>query len=194
MRQIPEMKPGDVFGFSSCSSMGFWINLGTWGIPFWCLSHVAVVAAHPSTGQPLLFESTLSGNRRCVIQKEHVKGMQAHYPGLRIQLYHGKVWHYSLRNTLSDKQSNRLTEYFVGLLGVGYYKIGAFRSRATPWGLLEQYWRPENLQALFCAEVSAAGLRVVNEFRTGNASKWNPNSFVRALRRRGIVGKPQRVK
>ena len=174
--------------------MGFWINVGTLGIPFWSLSHVAVVAAHPNTGHPLLFESTTYCRYRCVIRKEYVKGMQSHYPGSRIQLYHGKVWHYSLRNTLSDKQSNRLTEFFVGLLGVGYDKIGAFRSRDTPWGLLEQYWRPENLQALFCAEVSAAGLREVGEFRTGNVSKWNPNSFVRALKRRGIVGKPQRVK
>lgn len=174
--------------------MGFWINLGTWGIPFWSLSHVAIVAAHPNTGQPLLFESTTYCRQQCVIRNKWVQGVQAHTPDVRIGLYRGKVWHYPLRESLTVEQGVLLTESCVSYLGVGYDAIGAFRSRATPWGLLERYWRPENLQALFCSEYCAAMEREIGVFRTGHASKWNPNSFARELQRRGIVRRPVRVK
>lgn len=174
--------------------MGFWINLGTWGIPFYSLSHVAIVAKNPETGTCVLFESTSLCEQRCVVREKHVEGVQGHYVSLRSRLYKGKVYHYPLAKNLTDKQSGCLTDFCIGHLGVGYDAIGAFRSRDTPWGLLEQRFRPENLQALFCSEFCAAALREIEEFRTGSVSKWNPNSFARALHRRGIVDRPQRVK
>lgn len=188
------IEPGDIVGFSSCDATGFWVNIGTLGIPFWSISHVAIAAAHPNTGRVLLFESTSECPLLCAIQKRAISGVQAHYSGARINTYRGKIWHYQLRKPLTAEQSVLLTESCVSYLGVSYDKIGAFRSRATPWSWLERHWRPESLQALFCSEYCAAMEREIGVFPTGDASKWNPNSFVRALSNRAIVKMPGRLK
>lgn len=188
------IEPGDIVGFSSCDATGFWVNIGTLGIPFWSISHVAIAAAHPSTGQTLLFESTSKCSLHCVIRKRMVSGVQAHYPRARINTYRGKVWHYPLRKRLTTEQSALLTESCVNYLEVGYDAIGAFRSRATPWGWLERHWRPESLQALFCSEYCAAMEREIGVFPTGDVSKWSPNSFCRAMSNRATVKMPGRLK
>lgn len=186
--------PGDIVGFSSCSQSGFWVNIGTLGLPFWSLSHVAIVGLHPNTGTPVLFEATSLCDMRCAVKKRKISGVQAHYPDIRVRRYHGKAWHYQLKKPLTVEQSAHLTDFCVGHIGIGYDAIGALRARSTALGLLERHWRPENLQALFCSEFCAAAERAIGVFNTGDASKWNPNSFVRALRRRAIVGKPTRKK
>ena len=49
-------RPGDIIGFSSCSQSGFWVNVGTLGIPFWSLSHVGIVGLHPNSGVPVIYD------------------------------------------------------------------------------------------------------------------------------------------
>lgn len=185
-------KPGDVLAFSSCSLGGAGINLATWGIPFWSISHVGIVANNPGSGRPLVFEATKSCKLPCVLQGVHVEGVQAHLIRLRVKRYHGRVWLYPLRNPLTPAESESLTSFCMKHLGVGYDPIGAFRARHTPLGLFLLHFRAENLMSLFCAEWCAAAERQVNRFHTGNVSKWNPNSFCRALLRRGVCGRPQR--
>ena len=42
-RPRPEPKAGDIIGFSGDSWLSVGINLATYGIPFWSLSHVGIL-------------------------------------------------------------------------------------------------------------------------------------------------------
>ena len=72
-----DLKAGDVIGFSGNSWISALINIGTYGIPFWGISHVGVMA-HAADGRLLLFESTTLENMPCEISGECFNGTQAH--------------------------------------------------------------------------------------------------------------------
>lgn len=188
---IDQMLPGDLVGFSACSALGIAINLATCGVPFYGLSHVAIVADHWDHGR-LLFESTTLPERACYIQGSRVSGVQAHRLRGRLSTYHGKIWHYPLAEPLDTVQSKRLARYCVDHLGLDYDAIGAFRSRRTPLGWLERRLRPEDLTSIFCSELIADAWRDCGVWWIGNASKWNPNALARAARRRDVVQRPIR--
>ena len=61
----PAPKAGDIIGFSGDSWMSAGINMATYGIPFWSLSHVGIVGEHD--GELLLFESTELNKLPCAI-------------------------------------------------------------------------------------------------------------------------------
>lgn len=194
--------PGDILGFSSHTLTGAAINVATYGIPFWSLSHVGIIAdldalhAARPTDAPLslLFESTTLSRLRCVVQGERVRGVQVHFPADVIADYPGKAWHYPLATPLRPLASARLTSFLLRQIGKDYDQIGAFRAGGVGYSWLESRLRPENLESLFCAELCVAAHRKVGVFRTKHASRWSPNAFVRAERRGGILGKPIRIK
>jgi len=188
------LRPGDVVGFSSSEWTGWIINGGTWGLPLWGLSHVALVAAHPDDGRPVLFESTSLYNEPCLLQGEIVEGVQCHEIWPRVEAYRGKVWHYPRRRSISAEQSVDLTEFCMSNLGTSYDRIGAFRSRGAGFGWFEKFFLGQDLTSLFCSEFAAVALDHIEAFYTANASKWNPNALCRALLRRGISQKPVRLK
>ncbi len=205
---MSKLLPGDILGFSSHTLRGAVINMATYGIPFWGLSHVGIIADTHSlvlTGymthqrlllRPyyLLFESTVASELQCAIQHKSVCGVQAHFPSDRIADYPGKVWHYPLNTTLRPLASARLASYLLRQIGKSYDQIGAFRAGGVGYSWLESKLRPENLESLFCSELCAAAHRHIGVFKTKHASKWSPNAFVRAERREGILGKPIRLK
>ena len=72
-----DLKAGDVIGFSGNSWISGLINIGTYGIPGWGISHVGIMA-HADDGRLLLFESTTLENMPCEISGECFDGTQAH--------------------------------------------------------------------------------------------------------------------
>ena len=63
-----EVKAGDILGFSGRSWISAGINIATYGIPLWGISHVGIMA-HSPDGKLRFFESTsLDGDIPCEIR------------------------------------------------------------------------------------------------------------------------------
>ena len=188
----PEPKPGDIIGFSGNCWLSVGINLASYGIPFWSLSHVGIVGEHK--GELLLFESTSLSELPCAIQGKPVWGTQAHRLDGCVRAYRGKVWHYPLYRPLYAFESQRLSAFLLKYLGKDYDAIGAFRAGGIGWSWLESKLRRQDLTSLFCSEYCAAAHAHVGVFRTDHVGRWSPNRLVRTERRRGILRRPWRLK
>jgi len=188
----PAPKAGDIIGFSGDNWLSAGISVATLGIPFWDLSHVGIIGEHK--GELLLFESTTLNDSPCVIQKERVRGAQAHRIDDRVQAYRGKVWLYPVYRPLYAYEGNRLSEFLIEHLGRDYDAIGAFRSGGNVFSWIESLLRRQDLSSLFCSELCAAAFQCTGILPTDNASRWNPNRLVRACRRRGVLRRPWRLK
>lgn len=186
------IKEGDILGFLGSSIASSVINIGTYGIPGWGLSHVGIASKYE--GDTILFESTTLNDRPCYIRKQHVQGVQAHPIPYSIESYAGKIWHYPLIKPLRKNEGLRLSSYLMKQLGKDYDYLGAGRSGGKLIACLESLLRKEDVMYLFCSELCAASHRYIERFDTLNVSQWNPNSFTREERRRGILGKPVRLK
>lgn len=187
-----DLPPGGLLGFSSFSLCGALINLGTWGLPFFGLSHVAIVARHPGLDTPLLWESTSRCDLPCAIRGKRVSGVQAHWIAERIGGYRGKVWYYPLRPGLSGDQNADLTDFLDRRLGTDYDYLGALRARDATF--IEKLLGKENLHTLFCSELVATAWNEIGVWHTPNASRWSPNRLARTAVDVGIVGKPRRIR
>lgn len=187
-----DLKPGDIIGFSGYGWISVGINLVTYGIPFWSLSHLGIVGEH--NGKLLLYESTTLCDIPCAITGKTVRGVQAQELDSRLARYRGKIYHYPLYRELYENERRRLTEFLNSQLGRPYDDVGAFRAGGLGYSWLESKLRGESLSALFCSELCAAAHSRVGVFPTDNASRWNPNRFVRAERNREILYKPRRMK
>jgi hypothetical protein len=188
----PEVKAGDIIGFSGDSWMSFGISVATLGIPFWDLSHVGIIGEHE--GELLLFESTTLSDLACVIQEKRVSGVQAHRMDDRVQAYRGKAWLYPVYRSLYPPESKRLSSFLTKHIGKDYDTIGAVRSGGKVCSWIESLLRRQDLSSLFCSELCAAAFQCTGILPTDNASRWNPNRLVRACRRRGILRQPWRLK
>ena len=97
---LPQQKPpvaetikaGDIVGFSGRSWISAGINIATYGIPLWDISHVGIMA-HAPDGRLLIFESTSLENLPCEISHENFTGTQAHLLDDILRVYEGKAWH-----------------------------------------------------------------------------------------------------
>jgi hypothetical protein len=191
-RREPPYNIGDVIGFLGRGFGSRFINLGTYGIPNWGISHVAVVGDCDDI--PVLFESTTSSEYPCYIKREFVRGVQAHTIGETIESYDGFIWHYPLYRELYNHEKTRLRAYLVGKLGTPYDLIGAVRSGGAGFSWLESRFREEDLSSVFCSEFLASAFAHTGLYSIANASRWNPNKITRQLRRRGILRRPVRKK
>lgn len=188
------VKAGDTVGFSGRSWLSAGINIATYGIPFWGISHVGIMANAPA-GRLLIFESTsLDGDIPCEITGKPICGTQAHDLDFILQHYSGKAWHYPLYRPLYPNEDERLTEFLFDTIGVPYDALGAFRSAGVGLSWIESLFREQSLASIFCSEWTAAAYAVVGLFATDNVSRWNPNRLVRHLRRASILLKPRRLK
>jgi hypothetical protein len=187
------MKAGDWIGFSSHSAFGASVNTFTWGIPFWHLSHVGVIADYE--GQLLLFESTTLSDVPCVIQRKPVRGVQAVRLRDRLAKYQGKAWRYPLYRTLYDHESRRLTKFLVDRLGRPYDERAAIES-AGLLGLLTCVATKIRVPdwAYFCSDLGMGAVSDVGLIATDDSAKWNPNKAVRYLRKREILLPRRRLK
>ena len=175
------VKAGDIIGFSGRNLASDGINIATFGIPRRGISHVGIV--EPSRyGGPHLFESTSK------------KGVQSGVLREAVAAYDGRVWAYTLTRSLYSHELTRMTYCLAGLESRNYDFRGAFRSGGRIWSWIQAAFRGEDLTSLFCSELAAEVLSYIGIFPTSNASRWNPNHFVRKLRRLGIVNSPRRLK
>lgn len=186
------MKPGDLLGFSGDSWASAGINLVTYGIPFWSLSHVGILGEHG--GELLLFESTTLSDLPCLVRGECFAGTQAHRTGDIVSAYRGKVWHYPIYRPLFDDERGRLNDFLIRHTGLPYDAIGAFRSGGIGYSWIESKLRLADLSSLFCSEFCCAAHAAIGLFITDHVSRWSPNRFVRAERRQGLLLKPARLK
>lgn len=187
------VKSGDIIGFSGDSFLSDVINVATYGLPRWGVSHVGIMGS-ASDGRLLLFESTTLTELPCEIAGTPFNGSQAHVLDDVIRNYRGKVWHYPLCRNLYGNESERLTQFLMDTVHIPYDEMGAFRSGGEGLSWIESLFREESLTTIFCSEWCCAAHRAIGVFCTDNVSRWNPNRFVRTERRRGILLKPRRLK
>jgi hypothetical protein len=189
-----EFKAGDVLGFCGYTWISAAINIATYGIPFWGISHVGIVGSCPD-GKLRLFESTtLDGNVPCEITGKAISGAQAHSIDEQIKRYAGKCYHYPLYRELYPQEDERLTEFLVETIGTPYDEMGAMRSAGVGLSSIESLFREQNLTSIFCSEWVAAAYAVIGLHPTDNVSRWNPNRLTRHLRRHRILCKSRRLK
>ena len=189
---MPTFRPGDLIGFSGSAWTSAFIQLVTYGIPGWSLSHVAIIGEHDSKN--LLFESDENPKLPCAIRGTIAKGVQAHSIQEKIASYPGKVWHYSLSRELYSFEQARLNGFLLSKIGDGYDKIGAIRAGGLGFSWVESCFHEENLNSLFCSEYCAAAHREIGLFPTDNVGRWSPNRLCRKERRMGLLLKPRRLK
>jgi hypothetical protein len=188
----PIIRAGDVIGFSGDCWLSAFINLATYGIPYWSISHVGVMADYAD--QLLLFESTVLSDIPCAIQGIDIPGTKAVALEERVKGYCGKIWHYPLYRLLYDFERERLSEFLLSTLGMPYDSIGAVRAGGLGWSWLESKLWPADLSAIFCSEWVCAAHTVLGVFQTDHISRWSPNRLIRTERKRGILQAPWRLK
>ncbi len=182
------IRAGGVVGFSGQAWQSDVINLATYGIPRWGISHVGIIAKYK--GELLLFESTTFDSLPCVIQGKCFSGVQAHRLMDVLEVYAGRVWAYPLTRPLYPFEDTRLSEFLRGKIATPYDTEGALESA----GWLSRALHGEDLHELFCSELVAAALNEIGLLPTGNASGWTPNRLVRRLVREEVVRLPRRLK
>ena len=191
---VPEtIKAGDIVGFSGRSWISAGINLATYGIPLWGISHVGIMA-HAPDGRLLIFESTSLEDLPCEISHENFTGTQAHLLDDILRVYEGKAWHYPVYRPLYDYEDKRLTEFLMATIHTPYDAMGAFRSAGVGLSWVESLFHPENLHSIICSEWVAAAYADIGLVPSANAARWNPNHLVRHLRGAEILRNPRRLK
>lgn len=188
------VKPGDIVGFCGHSWLSAGINIATYGVPLFGLSHIGIMA-HALDKRLLIFESTsLNDDEPCEITGKSILGTQAHRLERILELYSGRAWHYPLYRPLYAWEDERLTEFLVGTIGTPYDMMGAFRAGGVGLSWVESLFREQNLTTIFCSEWVAAAYAYVGLHPTDNVSRWSPNKLTRHLRWDGIICKPRRLK
>jgi len=190
---LPAARAGDIVGFSGRYWISAAVNIATYGIPLFGISHVGIIANSPD-GKLRLFESTsLDGDSPCEILGKPICGTQAHSLDTVLQRYRGKAWLYPLYRSLYPNEDQRLTEFLVSTLGVPYDEMGALRSAGIGLSWVESLFREQDLHLIYCSEWCAAAYAVIGLHATANVSRWNPNRLCRNLRWHGILRKPRRL-
>jgi hypothetical protein len=192
-KSVLTLQPGDIIGFSGDSWISDFINLATYGIPRWGISHMGIMG-EAADGRLLLFESTTLDGLPCEITREHFNGTQAHTLDAVVRAYQGKVWHYRLYRSLYENERQRLTRFLMGTVHTPYDDMGAFRSGGIGLSWIESLFREQDLTRIFCSEWVAAALACVGLWITDNVSRWNPNRLTRRLRSAGVICRPRRLK
>jgi len=186
-----DFKPGDLLGFSGDGGISFVVNILSYGIPWFSISHVGILGEHD--GELLLFESTTLSNIPCKIQDKRVEGVQAVYLKDRVAHYDGKVFHYPLVDPLTDDENQQLYDFLHEQIGKPYDLIGALRAGGKLVAWFESHLREADLNFLFCSELVASSLHKVNRLETHNVSSWNPNRLIRHGLKKNILHKPRRL-
>ena len=188
------LKPGDIIGFSGKNWLSAGINIATYGVPLYSVSHVGIVAEVNVGGKLLLFESTtLNGSWPCLITGKTICGTQAHSPEFIVGQYKGGAWHYPLYRELYVHERVRLTYFLRRYIGIKYDAKGALRAGGLAFAFLESLFREQSSQTLFCSEWVAAAQQAIGILQTGNFSGWSPNYLCRYERRAGVLMRPKRL-
>ena len=186
-----DFRPGDTIGFSGDGGISFAVNILSYGLPWFSISHVGILGEHE--GELLLFESTTLSNIPCVIQQKSVEGVQAVRLEDRVQEYDGKVFHYPLVEPLFVSERKHLNQFLTDQIGKPYDLIGALRAGGKLVSWFESHLREADLNFLFCSELVASSLHRVDRLETHNVSSWSPNRLIRHGLKKNILQKPKRL-
>ncbi len=170
-----QFKSGDIIAFSGRNFLSDIINIGTYGIPRWSISHVGIAVREFS-----FLEALPVGVRESCLDD--------------IEQYNGRVWIYPLYRKLYKHEEKRLLKLLYDAVGIPYDKLGAGRSAGFLFASIQALFRGQDLSTFFCSELIANKLSEIGIHPVTNASKWNPNRLVRDLRRDRVVCKPIRLK
>ncbi len=186
------LRDGDVVGFSGKGFVSDGVNLATFGIPRWGLSHIGIIAE--VADDKYLFESTtLNGGKPCAILGKPISGVQAHLIG-DILTRPGKVWHYPLSVPLVPAERYKLSMRLQAHLGTPYDYKGAARSGGNLIRIFEGILRRQDLSEFFCSELVAFMLTQLGIANIINSSAQSPNSLARRLKRVEICTSRKRIK
>lgn len=180
---LPSFAPGDILGFSGRHWASWGINLCSYGVPGWGLSHVGIVSLKDGPDEGL----------RC-FDSNYGVGVSHEKIATKIGEYDGRVWQYRITRPLYLHEVCRLTRHASSFLGRPYDQRGALRSGGKAFGIAQAIFRREDVASLFCSEFVAECLNHIGLFPTGSVSRWSPNHLMRRLRAMGIVHKPVRLK
>jgi hypothetical protein len=180
---FPAFAPGDILGFSGRHWASYGINLCTYGVPGWGLSHVGIVS----------YVDGPTAGLRC-LDSDYGEGVSHTEISTKVNEYEGRVWHYQLTRPLYLYEVGRLTRHASSFLGRPYDSGGALKSGGKIVALVNAILGRESVASLFCSEYVAECLNEIGIFPTGNVSRWSPNHLMRRLRAAGIIHKPRRLK
>jgi len=183
---------GDILGCSGNSWQSAAIATLTYGLPWYSLSHVMILA--PYQGQLAIYESTMGCSMPCLAAGCAISGVQVHPLRERIENYDGKVWHYPLASYLNAAESQKLEAYLTAQLGKAYDELGAFEAGGLLWSLWNAKRHPAYQTSMFCSKLCAAAHAEIGRFNTRNINQWSPNHFVRTERREKVLLIPGRLK
>lgn len=187
-----DLQPGDIVGFSGTGIVSDAINLGTYGVPRWGLSHIGIISRYEK--HRYLFESTTTNrDTDCDILHRTVKGVQAHLLS-NIVTRPGKVWLYRSIRRLDTFEKRRLRVALLAQVGTPYDFAGAFQSRGCLLKFFRSMLREEDVTELFCSELVSLALKQSKIFQIENSSFQSPNSLVRYLVRSNVYRGRVRIK
>ncbi len=178
-------QPGDVIGCSGRHYQSDFINLMTFGIPRFDISHVGILCDY--RGELCIFQSTTLCSMPCLIQGKHVSGTQAQEIGEFVKTEHARIYHYPLSRYLYSHEKTRLRRGLLEDIGKPYDMIGAFHSGGFLFSEVCALLNHQSRATIFCSEWVAEAHSSLGIFPTGNFSRWNPNSLVRRERAYGLL-------
>jgi hypothetical protein len=194
-----DLKNGGIIGFSGSHYQSDLINVVTYGIPRYSLSHVGVLARKNKRSKWLVFEANEDVPWQCAVTHKKHDGVQAHSLDLLLERYPGKMWYYSLADVtfecpsvLSDELSLYTT--LCNELGTPYDWMGAKRAGGFFHSAIHALLHKQDTSSLFCSELVAMILNEYGILDTDNVSKWSPNRLMRHLVRKRIYDKAVRLK
>ena len=181
-------KVGDIIGFSGSYFASHLINLSTYGIPWYSLSHVGIIAnrTQGACDSLVVFEANENCEWPCVIAQRKVSGVQAHWISDIIEDYKGTLWHYRLSKQLNRTKIRLLTKTLKDKIGTPYDWDGAKKAGGYLYSAACAIMYGEDVDSMFCSELVAYALQQVGICDIQNASRWNPNSLMRRLTRDSV--------
>lgn len=191
---MSQVKAGDLIAHSGTQWQSVFINLVTFGIPFWGASHVGIMSRCPDGALRMFESTTLENGHPCELSGEVTQGVQAHTLSSVAERYQGRMWVYPLYRRLYPWEDVRLESFLMNTLGRPYDMRGAFRTGGNLYAKLHSLLHTQDLNELFCSELVAAAYSEIGVMPTDNASRWNPNKLVRHLRKREILLQSKRIK
>ena len=189
---LDNLKDGDLIGFSGKGLVSDLINIGTYALPRWGLSHVGIYCRYQ--GIPYIFESTtLFSGKPCAFAGKPISGVQAH-PISDILTRPGKVWHYPLSRPLSPSRANDLRKLLRSKIGTPYDMAGALRQSGFLLRCFGAIFRKPDITMMDCSELSAWAYNSIDVRTFFNFSSESPNSLARELLRTKVVFPRRRLK
>ena len=196
-----DLKDGDIIGFSGSHWLSDCINLATYGIPRYSLSHVGIIARKNKRSKWLVFEANEDVPWPCAITHRKHDGVQAHSLELLLERYPGKMWLYRLNKEYLHKYIGwqgafgiSLYHSLVNELGTPYDWMGAKRAGGFIHSAIQALFHGQDTSSLFCSELIAMTLNEYGILDTNNVSKWPPNCLMRHLVRKRAYDKAVRLK